>query len=799
MATINVSNASQLLSALSSAQGGDTIVLASGNYGSVDLKNLSYNSMVTVKSANPDKPAFFSNLDVDNVSHLRIDSIEVGDSGNGSQASRVVSITNSDNVEFLNSEVHGLEDNDYFGHYGIYANGNTDIKISGNYVHDVKNGLVIYPNQGIEISDNYVDYIGSDAFKFIGITDFLIENNTGGGHVYPLEGAGWHLDFMQFQGTGSSDGVVRGNVFLAQTDAAAGSQGIFMKGGTFNNILIEQNIIATGMFNGIKVDSTGGSSGIVMRDNTLVNIPDTIHKATTVIGANSSSGNLVTSYTQAVGSDFQADTDNYSQIFQGDIRLGLTLEDLRPVDGGAAEQFGATERLAELLDGTSYVPEPAPVEPEPVDPAPVDPVDPAPEEPAPVDPEPTVPDTGGNVPDKLEGTAFSMLGTQEFSGSKSDVVEIAHTNDLALDTGTISLSFNADTVSGRYGLLTKDASYYAGGGNHLAVYIDKGSLVVRFQDGSGDEIVRIPGINANQDYDLQLTFGDNEVGVWLNGQQVHTAEFSMTLADNVEHLQIGGLGWGSASGSAGFSNAFDGTISDVVIVEGKWSPEQMQELIYGSQPLPEAPVTEPEAPVTEPETPVTEPEAPVTEPEAPSDGTAKTVFEEGEAEFNGKTGSIINHDHDQALELEEGSIAFTFNADDLNGRQGLLSKDAKNYDGGDHLSVMLEGDDLVLRFQDAETKSDAYMRVEGIKANQDYDVQVWFDGEEIGLSLNGELVETQEFDFDLTANQQTLQIGGLGWSSSNGGDSVRNAFNGTVSDVQIVDEALHVETFDLLA
>lgn len=781
MATINVSNTSQLLSALSSANGGDVIVLESGNYGSVDFENFSYNSMVTVKSANPDKPAFFSNLNVDNVSHLRIDGIEVGDSGNGSQASRVVSLTNSDHLEFVNSEVHGLEDNDYFGHYGIYASGNTDIKISGNYVHDVKNGFVIYPNQGIEISDNYVDYIGSDGFKFIGITDFLIENNTQGGHVYPLAGAGWHLDFMQFQGSGSSDGVIRGNVFLPETDAAVASQGIFMKGGTFSNILIEQNIIATGMFNGIVVDSTGGSTGIVIRDNTLVNIPDTVHKATVISGANSSSGNFISSYTQVVGSNYQADTDDFGQLFQGDIRPGLTLEDLRPVEGSAAEQYGAYERLAELLDGTPYTPEPS--------------------NPAPVDPEPTVPDSGddsnsgeqsGSVLETLDGAAFSMLGTQNFSGSKDDVVEIAHNKDMSLETGTIALSFNADTVSGRYGLLTKDAGHYAGGGNHLAVYIDKGILVVRFQDGSGDEIARIPGIQANRDYDLQLSFGDNEVGIWLDGQQVHSAEFSLSLVDNVEYLQTGALGWGSASGEAGYEHAFDGTISDVAIVEGKWTPEQMQEFMHGSQTLPETPVAEPETPAAEPETPVAEPETPM-------DTAASIVFEMDETEFDGKKNSITNLDHDQALELEEGTIAFTFNADDLSGRQGLISKDAAYYQGGDHLSIMLQGDDLALRFQDADTESDAYLTVEGIKANQDYDVQVWFDGEQIGLVVNGELMETQEFDFDLTENQQNLQIGGLGWSSSNGGDVVSNAFNGTLSDIQILNEALPVETFDLQA
>lgn len=799
MAIINVSNTSQLLSALSSAKGGDTIVLASGNYGAVDFKNLSYSSMVTVKSANPDKPAVFSSVDIDNVSHLRIDDVEVADGGNGAFSSTVVSITNSDHVEFLNSDVHGLEDNNYNGHYGIYARDNTDIKISGNYVHDVKNGFVIYPNQGIEVSENYVDYIGNDGFKFIGISDFLIENNAQGGHVYPEAGA--HLDFIQFQGSSSSDGVIRGNVFLAEN--TAGVQGIFLDDVNFYNIVIEQNIIATGMLNGIVIGE-GSSSGITIRDNTLINIPDTVHKATKVLfkssGSLDSSGNLISSYEEVKGSNYQIDTDDYGQIFQGDIRLGLTLEDLRPVEGSVAETYGAADRLAELLDGTSYVPkssEPAPVDPEPAP-------SPAPSVPDSVDednidqPDGSTGGSSGGVIETLDGTVFSMLGTQDFSG-KADVVEIAHNSDLALESGTIALSFNADTVAGRYGLLSKDASYYSGGGNHLAVYIEKGTLILRFQDGSGDEIVRVPGIKANQDYDLQLTFGDNEIAVWLNGNQVHSADFSMTLASNVEHLQVGALGWGSTSGDAGYKHVFDGSISDVVIVEGKWTPEQMQEFVGGSQPVPALPVTELEPPAPEPEQPAPEPEQPAPEPDKPADNTANTVFEAATTEFNGSKSNIRNLDHDQALELQEGTIAFTFNADDLNGRQGLLSKDASYYDGGDHLSVMLKGDDLVLRFQDAETQSDANLKLDGIKANQDYDVQIWFTGDEIGMAVNGELLKTQAFDFDLSDNQQNLQIGGLGWSSSDGGGKVTNAFDGTISDLTILDEALAIDGYDLFA
>ena len=300
---------------------------------------------VTVKSADADKPAVFNTVDVDNSSYLRIDGIHAANTSNGTSTSRIVSIDDSDHIEFLNSEVNGPVDSNYTGHYGIYANNNSNIVLSGNYIHDVKVGMVMYPNKNLEVSENYIDHTGSDGMKFIGVNDFLIENNQHGGNFHPQPGA--HLDFIQFQGSPSSDGVIRGNVFLAESHANV--QGIFLADVAFDNILIEQNIIATGMINAIKVGTYG--TNITARDNTVINIPDTVHTGSKLIGAQTSSGNLITSTkTEQQGANIQLDTDDYADYFQGEIKLGLTLDDLRPVAGSAAEDFGALDRLAELLE-----------------------------------------------------------------------------------------------------------------------------------------------------------------------------------------------------------------------------------------------------------------------------------------------------------------------------------------------------------------------------------------------------------------------------------------------------------------
>ena len=78
MATYNVSNASELATALASAQGGDRILLAAGNYGDLKLTNKSYSSAVEIVSADPANPAEFRTVTLTSVANLTFKSLEIG-------------------------------------------------------------------------------------------------------------------------------------------------------------------------------------------------------------------------------------------------------------------------------------------------------------------------------------------------------------------------------------------------------------------------------------------------------------------------------------------------------------------------------------------------------------------------------------------------------------------------------------------------------------------------------------------------------------------------------------------------
>jgi len=234
MTEIYVSSTSELMSALSSAQSGDVILVEPGSYGAVKLSNINFNDYVTIRSADPDNEAVFQNIELVNSSYIRLDDLVV-DKGPDSGA-RLVEIYSSDHIAVVNSEIRG--DGPIPNTFGIYTNdGVSNLTITNNHVHNVDVGITTFSANNVLINENYVDYVYSDYYKFGGVQGVLFENNTGGGHTFP--GVETHTDFVQFQGS-ASDVVIRGNVFLAQNNERP--QGIFLGKFEYNDILIEQNI-----------------------------------------------------------------------------------------------------------------------------------------------------------------------------------------------------------------------------------------------------------------------------------------------------------------------------------------------------------------------------------------------------------------------------------------------------------------------------------------------------------------------------------------------------------------------------
>ncbi|MBS0126729.1 Ig-like domain-containing protein [Thetidibacter halocola] len=183
----------------------------------------------------------------------------------------------------------------------------------------------------------------------------------------------------------------------------------------------------------------------------------------------------------------------------------------------------------------------------------------------------------------LPQPVFDLPGARSFDGSAAAVLELPHDAIYALAEGTIAFAFTAADTNGAQGLFTKDASGFAGGGNHFALYLDGTVLTARFQDGAASETVKVNGIEANREYEVAVTFDAGGGTVWLDGVAVATSALVMDWSGggNVEYIQWGGRGWGSQTGQPGFDAPFEGTISDMQVYDTALDATQIAELAGG--------------------------------------------------------------------------------------------------------------------------------------------------------------------------------------------------------------------------
>lgn len=289
MTTITVANAAELQLALSSAQGGDTILLQSGEYGTLSLADHKFTSDVTIKSASG-QGGVFERLNVERCENLVFDSIEVANPATSDN--RFFMVRDSSGISLINSEIHGSEDGHHtfnpawtIGGSAVSIAQSKDIVVSNNYIHDAEFGSHFSHITGLTLSDNKFDHLGADSMQLNGITNGLIENNIGAPNI--IASSQEHTDFIQFMGS-ATNVVIRGNMLLpnslefVQYPVAPGVpdggfnnyyQGMLFKGGVFTDVTIENNLIYTNTVNGILMHGALGASGIVIKDNTVLTFP----------------------------------------------------------------------------------------------------------------------------------------------------------------------------------------------------------------------------------------------------------------------------------------------------------------------------------------------------------------------------------------------------------------------------------------------------------------------------------------------------------------------------------------------
>lgn len=279
MAIYNVSNSSQLQSALGKAIGGDRIVLASGNYGDVRISNRNYASNVTLDASSLDNRAHFDGLFVSNSKNLTFSGLDLGrgiKSGEVAEWKQLNSVYRSTNITFDNVEFHGSEDNNPKNDgVGIVATEVNGFRIENSDFSELFRGVSVQRSSNVSIASNKFENLRSDGVTVASTVGITIDGNTFQDFRPKV---GDHADGIQFwntgQSKGSSDITIQNNVMWfpeINPVPQLGMQGIFLgdpKSYGYKNVSIENNLIySNDAWNGLAV---AGADGLRVVGNSVL-------------------------------------------------------------------------------------------------------------------------------------------------------------------------------------------------------------------------------------------------------------------------------------------------------------------------------------------------------------------------------------------------------------------------------------------------------------------------------------------------------------------------------------------------
>ena len=291
--TYSVSNLTELYDALATATGGETILLAAGNYGAMALTGKSgfdtaFARTVTIASADPGNPAVITGLDVRGAQNLAFDGITFDYTfAPGDEIYyRPFSVSGSQNITIRNSTFDGdvargvSAVSDGYGYaIGLSFRDTAGVTSENNEFFNFHRGLTVGQSSNVVVRGNDIHDIRMDGMNFAEIAGVLIEEN----YIHDFKGSANsldHRDMIQFWTNGtdspSTDITIRNN----HLDIGNGTptQSIFMRNDQvdrglagsemfYRNVLIEDNVIINGHLHGITV---GETAGLTIRSNTVL-------------------------------------------------------------------------------------------------------------------------------------------------------------------------------------------------------------------------------------------------------------------------------------------------------------------------------------------------------------------------------------------------------------------------------------------------------------------------------------------------------------------------------------------------
>jgi Ca2+-binding RTX toxin-like protein len=273
MSNYSASNAAELTSALRSAQGGDTILLSAGTYSGLSLQNLSFDTAVTIKSADPAHLAVITDFTISASKGLAFGNLDftAASATIGDYAFRVSSSTN---ISFDNLSVHGSMDGNVANdENGFLIRDSSNVSVTNSDFQQLFTAINHLDDNGLKFSGNTIHEIRMDGIRGGGSSNVEVTGNR----FYNFHAqTGDHDDAIQFWTVGakatSSNILISGNEFVRGNGDVV--QGVFIEGGgdmPTSNVHIIGNTIIGGMYNGIAMF---GGSNVEVSGNLVVSYKD---------------------------------------------------------------------------------------------------------------------------------------------------------------------------------------------------------------------------------------------------------------------------------------------------------------------------------------------------------------------------------------------------------------------------------------------------------------------------------------------------------------------------------------------
>ena len=272
--TVFVDSSAGLAQALKSASGGDVIKLAPGVYDGFSLKGVSFDSSVTIVSADESNRAVLSDFRITDVSGLTFQSLDfvtqnsVDTKGGAHWA---FSVVRGANIHFDRIHVHGSLDGDPSNDVqGINIRFGNNISVTNSEFQQLERGLSIGSADNVRVQGNNVHDLRSDGFNFAEVSYVEVRGNV---FANFRPGEKDHPDAIQFWTAGtkevSHDIVVAGNAVFRGDGGY--TQGIFFRDQTkempFERVTISDNLLLNTGYNAIRVN---GVKDLTLTNNTLV-------------------------------------------------------------------------------------------------------------------------------------------------------------------------------------------------------------------------------------------------------------------------------------------------------------------------------------------------------------------------------------------------------------------------------------------------------------------------------------------------------------------------------------------------